>query len=263
MMRSSCSSSPSLPVVVLSRSRPGIGGGVSLSLDPSRKQAPSCKIPPTSRKRKSKSTLWSILTCCMPFDDGLRASQSFTSHHQAHYQQPAPQLQSSRSRASFTTPTTLKSEFNPALMFDPSYRKSRMSELGIAGIGIERPEAPGTALQRTKSLWNVTNEDYWNRAPPSRPVSMGYVNHVLSLNMDNAYNSPNMGTINNNYRNSKGSYLASLDNRKSWMMNMGRKAASMDGLNHFYRYYGQNIIANNNFTSNWSKSSLEFDSDDI
>jgi len=86
----------------------------------------------------------------------------------------------------------MKSEFNPALLFDPAYRKSRISELGIAGIGLEPPGQPPctSALTRTRSLWNVTNDDYWSRPPPSRPVSLGYVNHVHQ--MDNHLNNAEM-----------------------------------------------------------------------
>ena len=140
-------------------------------------------------------------------------------------------------------------------MFDPMYKnKSRISELGIAGIGLEPPGMPGTLpIQRSHSLWNVNNDDYWNRPPPSRPVSMGYVNHIHLYDKKD----------NNN--------TLSLDRRKNWMINSlggGRRAASMDGLNTWYRYYGHNIVANNHHNNSlhpahWSKSSLGQESDDI
>ncbi|CAG7834719.1 unnamed protein product [Allacma fusca] len=139
------------------------------------------------------------------------------------------------------------SEFSPAMMFDPMYKKSRISELGIAGIGLEPPGIPGglpgSGLQRSRSLWNVSNDDYWNRPPPSRPVSMGYVNHIL-------------------HSDRKESNTMSLDRRKNWMMHMGRRATSMDGLNTFYRYYGHNIVSNHH-APHWSKSSLGQESDDV
>ncbi|CAL8079027.1 unnamed protein product [Orchesella dallaii] len=208
----------------------------------------------------------------------------------------------------------LKSEFNPALLFDPAYRKSRISELGIAGIGLEPPgQIPiGTfnRMNRSRSLWNVSNEDYWNRPPPSRPVSMGYVNHIHQLDQLNAHkdcchsvNNNSNATMNLNkqmilkgfggcsqgYRNPIhgsatsiatsnhpggqmhesvcGGILRDPDHRRNWLAT-GRRAQSVDGLNHFFhRYYGRNIAAHHNLhpggilssdhhSQDWSKSSL-------
>ncbi len=231
-------------------------------------------------------------------------------------------------------PLALKSEFNPAMLFDPAYRKSRISELGIAGIGLEPPgQLPmGTfnRMNRSRSLWNVSNEDYWNRPPPSRPVSLGYVNHIHQLeqmaghkdccvSMNNNSNATmnlnkqmmmkggfgGMGALcsqQSGYRNpihgsvtsvstsnhhhpmggmagipvSLGGHLESCgvhreresDHRRNWLAT-GRRAQSVDGLNHFYhRYYGKNIAAHHNLhpsglihhgdhhSQDWSKSSL-------
>ncbi|ODM92336.1 hypothetical protein Ocin01_14348 [Orchesella cincta] len=209
----------------------------------------------------------------------------------------------------------MKSEFNPALLFDPAYRKSRISELGIAGIGLEPPgQIPiGTfnRMNRSRSLWNVSNEDYWNRPPPSRPVSMGYVNHIHQLDQLNAHkdcchsvNNNSNATMNLNkqmilkgfggcsqgYRNPIhgsttsiatsnhpgggtmhesvcGGILRDPDHRRNWLAT-GRRAQSVDGLNHFFhRYYGRNIAAHHNLhpggilssdhhSQDWSKSSL-------
>lgn len=212
----------------------------------------------------------------------------------------------------------MKSEFNPAMLFDPAYRKSRISELGIAGIGLEPPgQIPiGTfnRMNRSRSLWNVSNEEYWNRPPPSRPVSMGYVNHIHQLDQLNAHkdcclsvnNNSNAtmnlnkqmimkgfgGTCGQGYRNpihgSTTSIATSIhpagvilgsghdscgasthrdpEHRRNWLAT-GRRAQSVDGLNHFYhRYYGKNIAAHHNLhpggilsdhhSQDWSKSSL-------
>lgn len=225
----------------------------------------------------------------------------------------------------------MKSEFNPAMLFDPAYRKSRISELGIAGIGLEPPgQLPiGTfnRMSRSRSLWNVSNEDYWNRPPPSRPVSMGYVNHIHQLdqlgmghkecclstmNNSNAtmnlnkqmmlkgfgggggggcsqgYRNPIHGSItsiatsNHNLHPNNGTLsgydacnvgiLRDPEPRRNWLATSGRRAQSVDGLNHFYhRYYGKNIAAHHhNFplgglicsagdhhnSQDWSKSSI-------
>lgn len=216
----------------------------------------------------------------------------------------------------------MKSEFNPALLFDPAYRKSRISELGIAGIGLEPPgQLPiGTfnRMNRSRSLWNVSNEDYWNRPPPSRPVSLGYVNHIHQMDQLAAHkdccssmNNNSNATMNLNkqmimkggfsqtgYRNPIHGSTTSVatsnhpsahtpaamsvgtmghhdscgihrdpDHRRNWLAS-GRRAQSVDGLNHFYhRYYGRNIAAHHNLhpgglltagdhSQDWSKSSL-------
>lgn len=222
----------------------------------------------------------------------------------------------------------MKSEFNPAILFDPAYRKSRISELGIAGIGLEPPgQIPiGTfnRMNRSRSLWNVSNEDYWNRPPPSRPVSLGYVNHIHQMDQLAAQreccfsmNNNSNATMNLNkqmmmkggfggaaaacsqggYRNPIHGSITSVatsnhhsaatpgamsvghhescglhrdtDHRRNWLA-IGRRAQSVDGLNHFYqRYYGRNITAHHNLhpggllsadlhnhSQDWSKSSL-------
>jgi len=214
------------------------------------------------------------LTLKRPLSTLNRGSQSFSTHP-LHLQKQNRQLRAAalaaQSRASFA----MKNEFNPAMMFDPAFKKSCISELGIAGIGVEPPgivPSQGHHLHRTRSLWNVSNDEYWARPPPSRPVSMGYVNRVLAMeNQQHMHNresqqykdwhcSSNGGNMN---------YMASMDRRKSpygppSSMSMGRRATSMDGLNHFYRYYGPNIVSNHNnhFPPNWSKSSLVHESED-
>jgi len=215
-----------------------------------------------NRTRRRKNPMWSLLTCCMTFDRDSRTSQSFTSH--VNYIPPNQQSQQRRVGSFRPSLTTLNTEhyphngqkshptqFNTALMFDPMLRKSRISEWGIAGVGIEPPGFPGTYLQRTKSLWNVKNEDdYWTRAPPSRPVSMGYVNRALQDNSHEVSQSRNGGLT-----------TQVVDTGKRRMVRMGgRRAASMDGLN-FNRCYNQNIMANQ-LTPDWSKSSLESGGED-
>jgi hypothetical protein len=166
-----------------------------------------------------------------------------------------------QSRTSFMR----KNEFNPIIMFDPAYKKSCISELGIAGIGVEPPGiVPSHQLHRTRSLWNVSNDEYWARPPPSRPVSMGYVNRVLAMENQQQQQCKDWHCSNGGNLN----YLASMDRRKNpygdLASSMGRRATSMDGLNRFYRYYGPNILANqnNHYPQNWSKSSLVHDSED-
>ncbi|OXA44003.1 hypothetical protein Fcan01_21154 [Folsomia candida] len=113
----------------------------------------------------------------------------FISTSRTHLNTISPQTNNSNTalRASLLR---MKSEFNPASLFDPASRKQRISELGIAGIGLEPPgQIPlHSNGPRSRSLWNVSNEDYWSRPPPSRPVSMGYVNYAHQLDQLNNYN---------------------------------------------------------------------------
>jgi len=180
---------------------------------------------------------------------------------------------SAPSRASFASLSHLhKSEFNPAHMFEPEYHhKSNMSELGIAGIGLEPPGLYPThdTMHRSRSLWNVTHDDYWNRPPPTRPVSMGYVNHIhLHGSKGNLRSESVVGS------------LSDMDGRKPLgnCLIHGRRAQSVDALNHFQnqRLYKQNLTNFHNSNNciyrqgihgfgnlQWSKSSIEQDSDDV
>lgn len=206
------------------------------------------------RAHRRKNPIWTLLKCCTTFDHDSRTSRSFTSAYIPPNQQ-SQQRRVGNSRPSVVTLNTTgphhprQNEFNPAFIFDPTLRKSRISEWGIAGVGIEPPGYPGTILKRSKSLWNVGMDDYWTQAPPSRPVSMGYVNHALTL-ADNTCDTTNSVNINRT-------------GGKRWNGRLGgRRAASMDGLNHFYRYYNQNIMGSRHLGSDWSMTSVDYSGDE-
>lgn len=82
--------------------------------------------------------------------------------------------------------------------------------------------------QKPRSVMYLDEDDYLARPPPSRPVSMGYVNAVV-----NATGVPvDMSTIGGDgVAVSKGGYTQSLDRSKLGRKGLSRRATSVDALN--------------------------------